>query len=104
MSNGFEEIEVEKFKKLIKDMYKGFPNWVYHERLISIINKDMIDHLVENKFLIKWTPKDPAEQRVYSLGVNALPLVSSWQIEVLTSWLIVLTIVLLILTIKLLPS
>jgi hypothetical protein len=38
-------------------------------------------------------------QKYYNLGPNALPLISSWKVEKLTYWLVVITIVLAVLTV-----
>src|SRR3989344_6513487 len=37
--NGFVGggIEVDKFKKLIKDMHRGFPNWTYQEMVEKVV-------------------------------------------------------------------
>jgi len=73
------EIEVRKFKKLILDMYRGFPNWRYHGMVEKIIKteedrKQLIDqgYLIREPNLGKYT---------YGLGANALLLVNAWKME-----------------------
>jgi len=107
MTNGFEDekIEVNKFKKLIKEMYEGFPNYVYYGMVEDVIkNEAILKNLIKHDFLIEGECIDGEgkTRKAYSLGVNALPIVSSWKIETFTIWLIILTAVLAILTYNLL--
>jgi UDP-galactopyranose mutase len=48
------KVEVESFKALIKDMYRGFPNWQYNKMVEDVIKtQKMRDELVSAKFLLK---------------------------------------------------
>lgn len=79
-----DEIEVEKFKKLIKDMYRGFPNFVYKGMVEKVIIMDNVrDKLEEANFLIKEKHADGKGNSwdEYMLGPNALMLVSTWKSE-----------------------
>jgi len=84
-----EEIEVENFKALFLDMYRGFPRWLYGKQVEDIIpTKRMREELERRGFLVI-----EREQRgfKYSLGPNALLLISAWGTEKLTLHIMVLT-------------
>jgi len=97
----FDELENKKFKKLIKKLYKYFPNGQIIEDEIKkvIISEKMRNQLINNSFLIKESIiLEGKEKFYYSLGPNSLTLVSSWETEELTKkmknltyWIIVLT-------------
>ncbi len=104
-----EVVEVEEFKKLVKEMYRGFPNYGYWN--IDKINKTMMKHLENTKFFIKgkYKDKDGSIKNGYSLGVVALPYVNSLKaeesndiIKSLTVGIFLLNITLVILTFALL--
>jgi len=79
-----EEIEVEKFKWLIKDMFRGYPNYRYFKIVENIIKtEESRNDLIEAKILIsgKYRDEQGNAQDGYSLGANALPLVSAWNNE-----------------------
>jgi hypothetical protein len=99
-NNNKVEIEVEKFKKLIKEMYRGFPNWQFRKMVEEVIvTEDMRKSLLDSKFLLKETHvAEGKEYDVYTLGVNALPLVSAWETEELTKSIRKLTWAVLIMT------
>ena len=90
-----EKIEVEKFRELILDMYRGFPNWRYLGIVEKVIKteKDR-KQLIKHGFLIK-EKTDKGEQ--FSLGPNALLLVNSWKTEALTKRIYWLTIIMILL-------
>ena len=91
-----KEIEVNKFKKLVKDMYRGFPNFQYSNEVEKIIVMEEVrDELIKHGFLIKMTPivNKNGEKLPYMLGPNSLSLVSAWKTEKLTRWVIVLSII-----------
>jgi len=94
------EIEVERFKKLIKKMYRGFPNWQFKKMVEDVvITEEMRRQLIDAKFLLKEQYTiNGQKQDVYMLGPNALPLVSAWETEELTKSIIKLTWVIIALT------
>lgn len=94
-----QKIEVEGFKKLLLDMYKGFPNWFYREMVESVVKtEEMREELIKQGVLFR-TKMDG--KFFYSLGPNGLGLVSSWKNEELTSKMIKLTFVIAVLTVVL---
>jgi len=101
---GKEKIEVEKFKELILDMYRGFPNYRFYGMVEAVIKtEEDRNHLIKHGFLIK-EKTDKVNQ--YGLWPNSLPLVSAWKTEQLTkqinylTWAILfLSIVILVVTI-----
>jgi len=73
-----EGIEVTKFKKVVLDMYRGFPNYIYYGNLDELVTSPgMMDHLVANGFFIGVRGRENA----WRLGATALPLVSAWKSE-----------------------
>ena len=97
----YPRIQVEKFKKMILDMYKGFPNTVYSEGDVKqvIVGGDARKKLVEKGFLMEEIYIDEKGKHLnYMLGPNALILVSSWKNEELAKWIKNLTIFLIGLT------
>jgi hypothetical protein len=96
-----EKIEVDKFKKLIKDMFRGFPNWQYKGMVEQVIvTENMRNELIKSGYLIKEEHrKDNQDFNIYMLGPNALPLVSAWETEELTKKIKGLTIAVITLTI-----
>ena len=80
------KVEVESFKELIKDMYRGFPNWQYNKMVESVIKtQKMRDELVNAKFLVREPHVFQGQQtELYMLGPNALQLVSAWETEELS--------------------
>ena len=80
------KVEVESFKELIKDMYRGFPNWQYNKMVEDVIKtQKMRDELVNAKFLLRESHIFQGEEReLYMLGPNALQLVSAWETEELS--------------------
>lgn len=94
--------EIKKFKRLIKKMYGGFPNWFHINEVEDIIgSKWVIDSLINNGFLIRNRLKISGNnyEDQYMLGPNGLNLINSWRIEALTMWIFILTILIVILTI-----
>ncbi len=94
------EIEVEKFKKLILDMYRGFPNWKYFGMVEQTIkDKKDIDQLVKSGILVRIKSKqsNPQIRTLFGLGPNGLLLVNSWKMEDLTKKLLWLTAVMIVL-------
>lgn len=71
------------FKRLIKAMYKGFPNSRVSEEAIKsiVVTDEDRKFLVEHGFLFR-EPTDKGFD--YGLGPNALTLLSAWKIEKLT--------------------
>lgn len=94
------EVEVDNFRKLIKDMYDGFPNGQVRtivERVV--ITEAMRNHLVDTKFLLKESHVvDGREEVWYMLGPNSLALLSSWETEELTKSIKKLTWVVVVMT------
>jgi len=90
-----EDIEVEKFKKLILDMHRGFPAYVYFD-LDKIFPKETLNMLVVNKYLLK-AEKDG--KNAHRLGPTSVSLVSAWNTESLSYWVMVLSIAMLIVAI-----
>ncbi len=91
-----EKIEVNKFRKLILDMYRGFPNYRYFGMVEPVIKKEDINQLIKHGFLVK-EKTDKGDQ--YSLGPNALLIVNSWKMEDLTNKIFFLTITMIVLVI-----
>lgn len=78
------EEEDTKIKKLFLKMYKGFPNVRFDEKLIHDIvkTKEDRDYFEKHGFLLKEKVKyGMLEKEQYSLGPNALELISSWKSE-----------------------
>lgn len=89
------EIEVNKFKKVILDMYRGFPNFQYSGMVEQVvITQNVRDKLIDSGFLIRENnASDYGESEIYMLGPNALALVSAWNTEDLTRQIRILTII-----------
>ena len=95
-----EKIEVEKFRRLILEMYDGFPNYRYFGMVEDVIKSEKDrKRLIKHGFLIK---EKTNKGEHYSLGPNALSLVSSWKTEELTKNVRKLTWLLVVLTASLL--
>ena len=91
-----EKVEVEKFKNLIKYMYKRFPNSEYSGIVEQIVKTEkMREELEKSGFLIKevYRDKEGKEKNMYMLGASALSLVSAWKTEELTKIIKTLTII-----------
>ncbi len=85
-----EKIEVEKFKNLFMDMYRGFPNWRYREMLEKVVvTENDRKQLVKHGFLLE----EKTQTKQYSLGPNGLLLVNSWKVEEMTNKMLGLTFV-----------
>ncbi|MFH1365040.1 MAG: hypothetical protein ABIH28_00455 [archaeon] len=95
-----QKIEVNKFKKLIREMYRGFPNWQFRKMVEEVIVTDeMRNALIDAKFLMKEEHvADGKKYDVYMLGPNALSLVSTWETEDLTKSIRKLTLAVIIMT------
>ena len=96
-----EKVDVEKFKKLIKEMYKGFPNFEYRGMVEKIITTEKVrEELEKAKFLIKeeFADREGNLYNMYMLGPSALPLISAWKTEDLTKKIKTLTIWILVIT------
>lgn len=92
-----EKIEVQKFRKLILDMHRGYPNWRYRGMVEQVIKteKDR-KRLVKSGVLIE---ENIADGKQYSLGQTGLLLVSSWKNEETSNAVKKLTLMLVILTV-----
>ena len=98
---------ISEFKKLINEMYRGFPNYVYPLNIDAVISDlDVKQTLIDQGLLVKigrsihvQPNSKPSEQELYMLGTNGLNLVNSWKIEELTKKLNTLTYVLVGLTV-----
>lgn len=91
-----QKIEVEKFKRLVRDMYRGFPNFEYKGMVEKVITTEkMREELKKSGFLIEesFVGKDGKSYPMYMLGASALPLVSAWETEDLTRKIKTLTII-----------
>ncbi len=95
-----EKIEVNKFKKLILDMYRGFPSYRYFNNMVEQVIKTEEDRnrLIKHGFLVK-EKTGKRDQYKYSLGPNALLLVNSWKMEKLTNRILSLTTAMIVLVI-----
>jgi hypothetical protein len=92
-----KDIEVEKFKKLILEMYQGFPGFVYFGMVEEAVkSKKTRAMLVEKGFLIR---EKIEGKEVYRLGPTATSLVVAWKTEDLTKWILFLTIIMIALMI-----
>jgi hypothetical protein len=89
-----EPLEVNKFKDLIKQMYNGFPNFIFFKMVEDVVKtQDIRRHLLKNKFFIKGPYRD-ADGNIregYSLGINALPYANALETEELTHKMLNLT-------------
>ena len=91
-----EKVDIEKFKNLIKYMYKRFPNSEYSGIVEQIVKTEkMREELEKSGFLIKevYRDKEGKEKNMYMLGASALSLVSAWKTEELTKIIKTLTII-----------
>lgn len=79
-----QEIQTEKFRELIKEMYKGFPNIRTSENLVKqvIVTEKDRDALVQRGYLIKEDHvANGKTSSYYGLGPNSLSLISAWKSE-----------------------
>jgi len=84
-----ELIEIDKFKELILDMYRGFPNWRYFGMVEAVIkSEEDRTRLIKSGFLVR---EKSTKVFQYSLGPNSLSLVSAWKTEELTMQIWALT-------------
>ena len=84
-----EEIESDKFKALLIDMFRGYPNWRYFGMVEQVIKSPPdITRLLTEGFLIK---EQSIDRTYYVLGPNSLPLISVWKTEELTKSILILT-------------
>lgn len=93
-----ESKELRRFKAIILELYKSFPEGLLIEEIIktSIITEEMREELVKKGILYK-TKMD--NKNYYTLGANGLSLVSSWKMEKLTWIATVFGVIVIILTI-----
>lgn len=93
----------EKFKELVLEMYRGFPNTFFSEKTIkeTIRTEHVFNTLLKDGFFIKESTIDMKNKKTnyYSLGTHALPLVSSWMNERLSYLVLIMTCVLIVLTV-----
>ena len=84
--------DVSYFKRLIKAMYKGFPNSRVSEKAVKsiIVTEEDLKSLVKNGFLLE-EKVDGGYQ--YNLAPNSLILISSWNVEKLTKIILVFGII-----------
>lgn len=89
------KVEVNRFKKLILDMYRGFPNFQYSGMVEQVVvMQNVRDKLIESGFLLREKhAREGIAYDVYMLGPNALALVSAWNTEDLTRQIRILTII-----------
>ena len=83
-----KKVEVDKFKNLIMDMYRGYPNWEYHGLVEKVvIMEEARNELIKSGVLIKAIPTISNGKEVdhWMIGPNALSLVSSWKTEELAN-------------------
>lgn len=91
---GINKIQLENFKLLLGIMYKNFPNTTFSGIVEeNISNKILIDELVNQNIFIRYKRE---KGYVYLIGPNGINLISQWQMEKLTRWIAVLTIVLVV--------
>jgi len=79
--------EFEKFKELLLDMHRGYPNWIYDaEGVKKLISDFQLSDLTKNNYLVKISRVHQGKTKeYYMLGPNALTLVSSWKNERLSN-------------------
>lgn len=89
-----------KFKDLIINMYKYFPDSRYSNLIVHKIIKTEKDRLslVNQGYLIVEEHSDRANKFWYGLGPNGINLVNAWKTEKLTNEIKILTKALLLLT------
>jgi hypothetical protein len=81
----------KKFRELIKDMYKGFPNLRVHEDRIKevVITEEDRTALVDHGFFIRELHSSGGKEYYeYALGPNSLNLISAWKTEELNETII----------------
>jgi len=71
---------VDKFKELIQEMHRGFPNWKYYN-VEAVIPKNTLDRLHDDDIIVHSYTKDEHGRNLYSLGSVGVQLVSSWNNE-----------------------
>jgi len=100
-----ESQELHRFKTIILELYKSFPQGLFGEEIIkmAIITEEMREELVNKGILYKTKLGD---KNYYTLGANGLNLVSSWKMEELTDetkrlnqWVLILSVIVVFLTI-----
>lgn len=103
------EDSIKNFKLLLNAMYDGFPNGFHGLVDYVIKNKQLIDVLEKNGYLIKSSLEKSENIPPYILGPNAIALVVAWRtedltkrIEFLTGLLSLLTFILIGLTVGML--
>lgn len=90
----------KEIKKLFIELHKGFPNARLSEEIVHkvIVTEEDRTFLVKCGYLAQEEVMIEGKiKKYYNLGPNALPLISSWKVEKLTYWLVILTIVLAVL-------
>ena len=83
--------QTKKFRELIKDMYKGFPNLRLHEDRIKevVITEEVRTALVDHGFFIREPHSSMGKEYYeYALGPNSLNLISAWKTEELNETII----------------
>jgi len=79
-----KRIEVEEFKKEWRNLHKGFPRYLYSEKLEQIVpTEEVRKSLIKHGFLLKCIPiqNEDGIKHPYMLGPNSLALISSWNTE-----------------------
>ncbi|MCD6591036.1 MAG: hypothetical protein J7K72_03640 [Candidatus Aenigmarchaeota archaeon] len=89
-------------RKLFMDLYRGFPNGRVSEDIVrrAIVAEADRKFLVEHGFLLEEEEiSNGKRKKYYNLGPNALQLISSWRIERLSTYMLILTVIVVIATI-----
>lgn len=90
---GLKSYELNKFKKMILEMHKGFPNSFYFDKIEEVVRtQDIRNNLVESNVLTtSLCMIDDEDQEGYALGVNGLILANNYLTERQTLKMINLT-------------
>ncbi|MFH1224573.1 MAG: hypothetical protein V1676_02095 [Candidatus Diapherotrites archaeon] len=91
----------KKTKELFTALYKDYPDGRLPEERVHniIVTEEDRNLLVKNGFLLMEDSFVRGKnKKYYNLGPNGLTLISSWEMERLTKWIIILTFVIIFLT------
>ena len=89
----FQKIIIKDFKKIIKDMYKGYPMYYFYGALEQKFGRKEIIPILEDANIIRRVDINNLDGKTrYILGIEGLKLVEHWSIGTLTKWIIILTV------------
>ncbi|MBS3080904.1 hypothetical protein J4221_05510 [Candidatus Pacearchaeota archaeon] len=99
------KLSIKEFKKMIKDMYRGYPNYKYMGFIEEVFGSKILDILEADGIIVRVGEIESTEierkkehegikigSSAYRLGARGIELVSQWNVEKLTRWITALTI------------